>query len=284
MNETQYQVYDFASSARVERPVWAALNNWMEKFAELFVEHWSNFSMSPIGTTLLPIDALDFESLQSTWSRPACGVEFSFQQEATTGMLVIERVELLKLLMEILGNSAEEVNDRELTPVEWSLSELIFEQATATMSESWPDHETLSFQLGEKTIQPNRSRLFPLDKMILVSGLNLQLPAQADRLQIALAKQETTNLFGLTKQPAVEPNRNQLLSPEKLAEIEVQVTAKLGSAELVVNELVSLSIGDIIVLDQSVEDPLVLFANDEPLFRGWPGRANEKQALKLVAD
>ena len=91
-------------------------------------------------------------------------------------MLVIRRVELLMLLMEILGDSADEIRDRELTPVELSLSELIFEQAAATMSESWPDQESLTFQLGELTNQPNRSRMFPLDKMLLVAGLNLQLP------------------------------------------------------------------------------------------------------------
>ncbi len=284
MNEIQYQVYDFASNARVERPVWAALNNWMEKFSELFVEHWSNFSLSPISATLLPIDAVSFESLQSTWTAPSCGVEISFQQEATSGMVVIERVELLKLLMEILGDSEDQITDRELTPVERSLGEMIFEQAAATMSESWPNQDSLSFQLGDLTNQPNRSRLFPLDKMVLTAGLNLQLPAQMARLQIALAKDETTSLLGLSKQTTEQPNRNLLISKDKLAEIEVQVTAKLGSAELVVNELVSLSIGDIIVLDQCVEEPVTLFANDEPLFRGWPGRANDKQALKLVAD
>jgi len=284
VNAIQYQVYDFASSARVERPVWAALHNWMEKFAQLFVEHWSNFSLSPISATPSTIDAAKFESLQSTtWVKPACGMEISFQQESTSGMLVIDRVELLKLLMEILGDSGEEIADRELTPIELSLSELIFEQSAATMSESWPAQESLTFQLGELTNQPNRSRLFPLDKMLLVSGLDLQLPARTARLQVVLAKDETTHLFGLAKQPATEPDRSLLLSKDKLAEIEVQVTAGLGNTELAMNDLVSLTVGDIIVFDQCVNDPIVLLANDEPLLRGWPGRSNDKQALKIVA-
>jgi flagellar motor switch protein FliM len=282
VNEIQYQVYDFASSARVERPLWSALNNWMEKFSQLFVERWSNFCLTPIRSNPSTIDAAEFESLQSTWAQPSCGVEVSFQQEATTGMLVISRVELLMLLMEILGDSADEIRDRELTPVELSLSELIFEQTAATMSESWPDQESLSFQLGELTNQPNRSRMFPLDKMLLVAGLNLQLTNRVARLQVVLAKEETTKLLGLAKPAPSEPNRSLLLSKDKLAEIEVQVTAGLGNAELAMTDLVSLTIGDIIVLDQCVNDPIVLFANDEPLFRGWPGRSNDKQALKIV--
>lgn len=284
MSDIQYQVYDFASSARVERPVWAALNNWMEKFAELFVEHWSNFSATPIRATPATIDAAEFQSVQATWSQPACGVAVSFLQEATSGMLVVNRIELLQLLMEILGDSGDEITDRELTPVEQSLSELVFEQAAASMGESWPDQQSLTFQLGETTNQPNRSRLFPLDKLLLVSGLNLELPARSVCLQVVLAKQETTNLFGLGKSPASEPDRNVLLSKEKLAEIEVQVTAELGSAELAMNDLVALTIGDIIVFDQSVHEPIVVVANDEPLLRGWPGRANDKQALKIVSN
>ena len=48
-------------------------------------------------------------------------------------------------------------------------------------------------------------------------------------------------------------------------------------------ELVSIAVGDIIVLDQCVEDPVVMFANNEPVFHAWPGRIDQKQALKIVS-
>lgn len=283
MSDIQYQVYDFASSARVERPVWAAMNSWMTKFADLFVEHWANFCSTPIKASPAPIDAACFQDLQASWDKPACGVEISFEADATTGMLVVNRAELRRMLMVVLGDTSEQLEDRELTPIEMSLSELMFEQAASTIGQGWLEQKSLTFSLSEVTNQPNRSRMFPGDKTLLTTGLSIELAAHTIQLTVAIAKEETTKLLGIEKLPIQSLDPNVLLSRDKLAEIEVQVTAGLGSAELAMNELVSLTIGDIVVLDQSVEDPLVLFANDEPLLKGWPGRANEKQALKIVS-
>jgi flagellar motor switch protein FliM len=283
VNQIQYHVYDFASSARVDRPLWLAFHNWMEKFAKLFVEHWSSISSTPIQATPLTIDAGEFETLQTRWNKPAYGVEVGFKEESTTGLLVIDRLELLRLLMDILGDSAgAELVDRELTSVETSLCEMIFEQTASVIGQSWPDQESLTFSLGETNNQPNRSRMFAFDKNLLTSGLLIQLPETTVQLQLLLAKDETVKLLGVDQQ-AKKLNPNNRVSQDKIAELCVQVSAGLGHSELGMSELVSIAVGDIIVLDQSVEDPVVIFANDEPIFSAWPGRIDKKQALKIVS-
>ena len=283
MSQLQYQVYDFATSARVDRPLWLAFHNWMEKFAKLFVEHWSSISLTPIQATPLTIDAGEFEVLQARWNKPAYSVEVGFKDEATTGLLVIDRLELLRLLMDILGDSTGgDLADRELTSVEASLSQMIFEQSASVIGQSWPEQESLSFNLGEPDNQPNRSRMFAPDKDLLTSGLLIQLGETTVRLQLLLAKNETTQLLGVDER-ASQLNPNNRVSEDKISEICVQVSAGLGSSELGMTELVSIAVGDIIVLDQRVENPLVLFANDEPVFHAWPGRVDQKQALKIVS-
>ena len=281
MNQIQYQVYDFATSARVDRPLWLAFHNWMEKFAKLFVEHWPSISLTPIQATPLPIDAGEFEALQNGWKKPAYGVEVGFKDESTTGLLVIDRLELLRLLMDILGDSTGgELVDRELTSVEISLCEMIFEQSASVIGQSWPEQESLSFNVGETSDQPKRSRMFAPDKDLLTSGLIIQLAESTVNLQLLLAKEETVKLLGVDEQARM-PNPNNRISEDKIAEICVRISAGLGSSELGMNELMSISVGDIIVLNQSVEDPVVMFANDEPVFRAWPGRIDQKQALKI---
>ena len=238
MSEIQYQIYDFASSARVDRPLWLAFNHWIQKWAELFAEHWSNFSQTPIQAMPLSIDAHKFEELQANWRKPAYGIGVSFNDEATTGMLIFDRVELLTLLLDILG-SGDDVVDRELTPVESSLRELIFEQAVSTIVDGWPQQFPLSFEIGELAEQPNRSRMFAPDKQMLISGLHIQLPHSAISLELVLAKEETTTLLGIEKRETEQPNRNNRLSPQKIAEINVGVSAGIGSAELAMNDDVS---------------------------------------------
>ena len=281
MNQVQYPVYDFASSARVERPLWLAFHNWMAKCSLLFAEQWSNISSTPIQASPASIDADDFEKLKSRWSEPAYGVEVSFNQSATTGLMVIERTELIRLLMDVLGDSpVEEPADRALTSVETSLCSLIFEQSASVIGQSWPDQETLTYELGQPGEQPNRSRMFAPEKKLLISGLQIQIAESTVSLQIALAKDETCKLLGVdTQVRELDPNNR--VSREMIAEIYVQITASLGSGELDMSDLVSMSAGDIILLNQCVSDPLEVFANDEPVFSAWPGRVNQQQALSI---
>ncbi len=255
----------------------------MEKFAELFAEHWSNFSRTTLVTTPLSIDAHDFEKLQENWAQPAYGVGISFNDEAVTGMLIFDRTELLTLLMDILGSGDEAVADRELTPVESSLCELIFEQAASNMVDGWPQQAPLAYEVGELFGQPNRSRMFAPDKKMLVSGLCIQLPQSSVNLELILAKDEAAKLLGVQKQKVAQPNPNNRISHEKIAEIDVGISARLGSAELAMTDLVSIACGDIIVFEQRIEEPVIVFANEEPLFHAWPGRTANKQSLKIVS-
>ena len=286
MNKNQYQVYDFASSARVERPVLKAFSHWMQKFAELFAEHWKNFSATPVETSSLLVDAHDFSTIQSKWTLPSYAVEIRFRDEAasgqSSGMLVIDRLEILTMLMDILGNTGE-MADRELTSVEDSLCEMIMEQVAASMVQAWPEQEEISANVGELNQQPNRSRMFATDKKLLSSGVSVMIAGSTVNVQVVLAKDETTKFLGIAPKSESQPKNNSRLSTEKIAEIGVEVSVGLGSAELVMDDLVSISVGDIVVLEQSVEEPVVMFANNEPVFRAWPGRLASKQALKIVS-
>ena len=253
----------------------------MAKCSELFVEQWSNFSPTPIQALPAPIDAEDFVALQAQWNEPTYGVEISFNDNATKGMLVVRRIKLLRLLMDILGNRSPDAPvDRELTSVEMSLSQLIFEQIAFAIGQSWPEQQSLSYKLEEPDDQPNRSRVFPPDEKLLTSGMQIQIADSTVILQIALAKNETSKLLGADMQVS-KPNPNNRVSREMISEICVRITAGLGSSELDMNDLVSMSAGDIIVLNQSVAEPLTVFANDEPVFRAWPGRVDQQQAINI---
>jgi flagellar motor switch protein FliM len=280
MTEANYQTYDFASSARVERPLWLAFHHWLEKFAELFAEQWSNFSSTEITAVPLSIDAEEFEVLQSRMDKPAYGIQVAFHDESTQGMFVIDRCELLLLVMDILGDSSGEANDRALTSIETSLCGLIFEQSASVMGQSWPEQESLNFKIGEPDDQPNRNRSMAPDELLLTSGLSIQIGESKIQLRVMLVKDQACKMLGVDTQAAAL-NPDNKISPDKIAEVTVQVSAGLGDSELEMSDLVSISVGDIIVLDQAVAEPLIVFANDKPIFRAWPGRAEQQQVVSI---
>ena len=64
-------------------------------------------------------------------------------------------------------------------------------------------------------------------------------------------------------------------------QIPMQLIVRLGSANLHVSDLLNLQPGDVVVLDQRVNEPLDAEVSDTPIFRGWPGRVGTKQAFQV---
>lgn len=284
MSDPTYQVYDFAASARVDRPLSLALRRWLDKFAERFVEQYSNFSMTEIDAEALLIDAESFEALQNKWQAPSLCAEVQLQDDELSGMLVATRSEMLKLLMDILGNTdGGETEDRELTSVEASLCEMVFEQAASILAESWPEQEPLTQLIQPLDSQPAHSRLFPPDQLLLKSGLLIKLPNSSVSIQLLLPKTEAAKLLKIPTRAPTAPNPSSRMDPQRIAQISVQVSAGLGSTSLPMTDLATMAVGDIIVLDQSIEQPLTLFANDEPAFQAWPGRRDRNQAMSITS-
>ena len=50
--------------------------------------------------------------------------------------------------------------------------------------------------------------------------------------------------------------------------VPVSLSARLGQAELSVARLLSLCVGEVLTLNESLDEPIVLFLNDKPIARG----------------
>src|SRR5690606_41595752 len=57
----------------------------------------------------------------------------------------------------------------------------------------------------------------------------------------------------------------------------------LGEARLTVRELLSLEPGDVLQLEQRVDQPLAVHVGDRPFFLGSPGEASGRLAVRLDA-
>ena len=68
-----------------------------------------------------------------------------------------------------------------------------------------------------------------------------------------------------------------------LEETPVTVRVVLGEARLTVRELLSLEPGDVLQLEQRVDQPLAVHVGDRPFFLGSPGEASGRLAVRLDA-
>ena len=280
MNQPQLQRYDFSAAARVRLPLRRKLNAWWQKAADLLVEQWLAVSASEIAASLDLVDAKPFGDISQNWDPLSSSIQVTFGQNVI-GMLVAENKQLRVLLLDILGGCDSETTEQLLTSIEISIANLVFEMVAASFSESWMEQQPLGFSLGEFDAVPNRSRQFALDEVVLLCILKVEVSGLPVFFQLVLPLAATCQKIGVKpNEPASKGGRT--ISTDRIAEIFVELVVSLGSVEVGVQDLADLDAGDIIVLDQSVDEPVETTANGQALFSGWPGRQLNQQVLKLA--
>lgn len=69
----------------------------------------------------------------------------------------------------------------------------------------------------------------------------------------------------------------------RMQEASMQVTAQLSSAMMTLSDILSLEKGDIVVLGQKSDCPLVMLVNGQMCFKAWPARHNGRIAVQMTA-
>ncbi len=285
MTNSGFPRYDFLAASRVARPLAQALKAWMTKFAPIFAERWIEFAPTEISVKPMLVNAMSYEAAQARWRQPTVGATMGILGDQVPGLIVMRRTDVIILEMDILQESLHQrPTDRELTSIEVSLCQLLFQQFATTLGEAWPDKERLAVSLGALDGQPQHLRLFQPQKEVIVTGFEIRTSSASQvgpvLIEWVLAKDETKRLFGI-KEPAAAVDDGKRIEVESIHSMVVEVKTELGSAEVTMQDLLSLNVGDIIRLDQRIDAPLVLSVNRRPAMRVWPGRNGTTQCVRI---
>ena len=83
-----------------------------------------------------------------------------------------------------------------------------------------------------------------------------------------------------SKKGDIEQNR--LLNATNLQDVKAEITASLGTATLTVRDFISLKVGDVVQLDQRIEEPLEIYVRGRKKFFARPGIVGRKTGFQLT--
>jgi flagellar motor switch protein FliM len=77
--------------------------------------------------------------------------------------------------------------------------------------------------------------------------------------------------------------------PQEMAALEqrikltqLPIIAELGSSTITIQEFLQLDVGDVIQLDQTIQQPLIVKVGDIPKYIGQPGKVNKRLAVQII--
>ena len=204
-----------------------------------------------------------------------------------TTLLVCPVPLAIALLNGLMGEVSDSLPDaRDLTSVEAALYQQLLEHVADSIRKGWPGDKAPAVRpQGSADLSDNELGLLQSEESYLC--FYFQVTGSFGEAVWAWLTPKTVVvemvLNGIL-QGEVPENPNEL---DKLARvihaIESKLTVCLGRTQLDLPTLRTLSVGDVLVLDQPINQPLTAQVGDTQLFHVWGGRVGGQHAIQIQA-
>jgi flagellar motor switch protein FliM len=195
------------------------------------------------------------------------------------------------MLDRLLGGSGESMNKIEnLTEIETDLMKGLFEGSLPALKEAWSSVEhDIDPILIELETNPQFLQLVSPNETVIVISLSAMIGKSSGMINLCLPHVVLEPIIPkLSMHYWMSEKKNDVTTEEyqslkkSVEHSYVTLTANLGHSQITVNELLNLNIGDVIKLDQHLDQPLRIDVGGFSKFIAQPGKRQKRIAVQII--
>ena len=178
--------------------------------------------------------------------------------------------------------------NRELTDIELALIRHVGLDICRSLVEPWARVTELTPDVTDLALGPQVLHVVPPSEFVITAWYEVRFAEQTGGISVCFPLTVLEQILPkLTGQSIFEnrPNRHQKQQAKvhdgQLLPMSVRLRAFLGNARVPASDLAHLEAGDVIVLNQEVEDPLRVQVGNCERFAGFPGTRGKRVALQV---
>ncbi|WP_110112823.1 flagellar motor switch protein FliM [Bacillus sp. CGMCC 1.16541] len=291
-SKKRIKVYDFKRSLRFSKDQIRSLTRLHENYARILTTLFSAKFRTVVQMNVVSVDQIPYEEFIR--SVPKMTLLNVIEVPPLEGRVIMEVNPNIAYAMldRMLGGRGEGMNKIEnLTEIETKLLQTIFDQTLDSMQEAWSGLAHIDPILGDFEVNPQFLQMIAPNETVVVISLNTQIGEATGMINICIPhvtlepiipKLSVHYWMQSTKK---EPNEREIEQLKKrIHTAEVPVIAELGRTNISIQEFLALDIGDVIRLDQEIEQPLLVKVGELPKFFVQPGKVKKKLAVQIIED
>ncbi len=280
------ELYDFRKPGKLAPELEQALQAWLRGACRVGGERLAREVQFQGELRLLGVELAYAGTAVGKIAADTVSYRLALSAAQTKTLMVFSRPLILALVATMEGDPPAELPpDRELTSVEDSLFEYIVHSLLIpVLQEAWLSDEPLTLAYQQKEPNPKYARTFAPDCSLAACRFAIR-GAFGEQEWHWLVPQETLLQMCSRSREQARPAATDSAVRSKIEgfvrELPVEVSVRLGSADVPLVMLADLHVGDVVILNQRVADPLTAFVAGEERFHVWPGRVGVQQAIQV---
>jgi flagellar motor switch protein FliM len=288
--ERHVKVYDFKRALRFSKDQIRSLNRIHKNFARTLTTFLSARLRTMVQISIASIDQIPYEVFIR--SIPQMTVLNIIEMEPLEGRIIMEVNPNVSyaILDRILGGRGDGMNNIEnLTEIDMKLLSNFFSQTLDSFQQAWSGIIDIEPALVDFEINPQFLQVISPNETVVVVALNIQIGETTGMFNICIPHMllvpimPKLSVHYWMQSAKKEPLPYEMETLErKIHGTQLPVIAELGSVNTSINEFLMLSIGDVIKLDQTIDQPLMIKIGGVPKFLAQPGKVKKKLAVQIL--
>ena len=293
VNDTRrIKIYDFRRPDKFSKEQIRTVSNMHETFARLTTTSLSAQLRTLVHVHVASVDQLTYEEFIRSIPTPTTLAVINMDPLKGNAVLEIAPEITFIIIDRLFGGSGEtggKVN-RDLTDIEQSVMEGIIVRILANMREAWTQVIDLRPRLQQIETNPQFAQIVPPNEMVILVTLEIKIGEEAGMMNICIpyitiepivSKLSSQFWFSSVRRSSTTQYLGTL--KEKLADVEMELVADIGSINVPIRDVLALRIGDVVRLDNiRVGEPLTLSVGSKKKFYCQPGVVGKKMAVQII--
>ena len=286
------KIYDFRRPDKFSKEQICTVSNMHETFARLTTTSLSAQLRTLVHVHVASVDQLTYEEFIRSIPTPTTLAVINMDPLKGNAVLEIAPEITFIIIDRLFGGSGDtggKVN-RDLTDIEQSVMEGIIVRILANMREAWTQVIDLRPRLQQIETNPQFAQIVPPSEMVILVTLEIKIGEEAGMMNICIpyitiepivSKLSSSFWFSSVRRSSTTQYLGTL--KEKLADVEMELVADIGSINVPIRDVLSLRTGDVIRLNTiKVGEPLTLSVGSKKKFYCQPGVVGKKVAVQII--
>ncbi|WP_018132552.1 flagellar motor switch protein FliM [Effusibacillus pohliae] len=288
--ERKIRNYDFKRAMRFSKDQIRSLTRIFENFSRLLTSYFSAQLRTYVQIQVVSVEQLPYEEFIR--SIPKVTILNVFGVHPLNGKFVMEvnpNVAYAMLDRLLGGPGVGQEKDRNLTEIETRVMVRIFGRSLEYLGEAWKGVADLAPELEMLEVNPQFMQLVSPNETVAVVSLSSKIGETTGMINVCMPHVVLEPIMPkLSAHYWMHPKKTRDKSEDAevirktLQKAFLPITVELGSSTISVGEFLQLAVGDVIKLDQAIDQNVQIKIGNSPKYLGQPGTSRGRIAVQVT--
>jgi flagellar motor switch protein FliM len=284
-------VFDLSNQDRIIRGRMPVLEIINDRFARLASNAMANAMRKRADVNPISIDMSKFGDFMRSLPVPTSINIFKLDPLRGNAILVVDSRLVFAMVESFFGGAGSQpkIEGRDFTPIEQAIINRVVRIALENMEESWQPVHEVHIELVRSEVNPQFAAIVPPSDVVVVVTFEVELENAIGSLIVCLPyatiEPIRSKLYASFQTERLEVDHAWIARfKERLMETPVEVLVRFGRSQITGRQLLSLKPGDILMLNNDVDDLLEAEIQGVRKFQGIPGLVKSNKAFQIVKE